>query len=157
MACQTNAMRVWVVVAMVACQSAPAPAPTPIETHARTEPATVEREQKTVVTETHVEILDPIRFLAGSPTLDPRSTPILDAIASTLAGNPSIRLVEVHAYGADTLAQFQARVGADRAQAIINALVARGVDKKRLLAAGRATPPPGQSPIPVFEIVERAP
>lgn len=151
-------MRVWVVVVMVAaCRSAPGPAPSSIETRVRTEPATTEQHKRTVVTDTHVEILDPIRFLAGSPTLDPRSTPILDAIASTLSGNPSIRLVEVHAYGADTLAQFQARVGADRAQAIVNALVARGVDQKRLLAAGSAAPPPGRSAIPVFEIVLRTP
>jgi outer membrane protein OmpA-like peptidoglycan-associated protein len=151
-------MRAWVVVAVVAgCRSAPAPAPAPFETHGQTAPQATERHQKTVITDTHVEILDPIRFLVGSPTLDPRSTPTLDAIASTLAGNPSIRLVEVHAYGADTLAQFQARVGADRAQAIVDALVARGVDGKRLLAAGSATPPAGRSAIPVFEIVLRTP
>lgn len=110
-----------------------------------------------VITSTTIEILDPIMFLTGSPTLDPRSTPILDAIASTLTGNPSIQLVEIHAYGADTLAQFQARIAAERAQAIVNALVVRGVDKKRLLAAGSATPPPGQSSVPVFEIVQRTP
>lgn len=156
MTCQTNVMRVWVVVAMVAaCRSAPAPAP--IATHARPEPATSEPREKMIITSTTIEILHPITFLTGSPTLDPRSTRILDAIASTLTGNPSIQLVEVHAYGADTLAQFQARVGADRAQAIVNALVARGVDKKRLLTAGGATPPPGQSTEPVFEIVQRSP
>jgi outer membrane protein OmpA-like peptidoglycan-associated protein len=110
-----------------------------------------------VVTETHVEILDPIRFLSGSVTLDPRSTPILDAIASTLTGNPSIKLVAVHAYGADALTQFQARIGADRAQAIVDQLVARGVARTRLVAQGEATPPPGAGPGPQFEILKRDP
>jgi outer membrane protein OmpA-like peptidoglycan-associated protein len=151
-------MRVWLVIVVVAaCRSAPTPAPASIETHARTEPAAHEQPKRMVVTDTSIGILDPIQFFAGSPALDPRSTPILDAIASTLTGNPSIQLVEVHAYGADTLAQVQARIGAERAQAIVNELVARGVEKRRLLASGSAVPPPGQSSVPVFEIILRRP
>lgn len=107
------------------------------------------------MTETHVEILDPIQFLTGSVTLDPRSTPILDAVASTLTGNPSIKLVAVHAYGADALVQFQARIGADRAQAIVDQLVARGVERARLVAQGEAAPPPGWTSAPQFEILKR--
>jgi len=151
--------RLVVVALIAACRSAPAPAPAQPasrESSARAEPDKPER-QRLVVTSTSVEILDPIQFLAGSPALDPRSARILDAIASTLLGNPSIRLVEVHAYGADALAQFQARVGADRAQTIVNELVARGVDRKRLVAAGKATAPNGRPSAPEFEILLREP
>lgn len=108
-----------------------------------------------VVTETQVEILDPIRFLTGSAAIDPRSTPILDAIASTLAGNPSIKLIAVRAYGADALVQFRGRVGAERAQAVIEQLVARGVSRSRLVAQGEAVPPPGSSNVTAFEILDR--
>lgn len=107
-----------------------------------------------VVSETHIAILDPIRFLTGSVTLDPRSTPILDAVASTLRGNPSIKLVAVHAYGGDTLRQFQARVAAERAQAVVDQLVARGIARSRLVADGRGTT---RAYSVAFEILERGP
>ena len=110
-----------------------------------------------VVTDTQVEILDPIRFLTGSAALDPRSTPVLDAIASTLTGNPSIKLVAIHAYGADALVQFRGRIGAERAQVIVDQLVVRGVARNRLLAQGEARPPPGVSAMATFEILARDP
>lgn len=122
---------------------------------AQPEPAEPEHRRAKVVTDTHVEILDPIRFLSGSAAFDPRSTEILDAIAKTLIGNPRLKLVEVQAYGADALVQFQGRVGADRAQAIVDQLVARGVERRRLVASGGAAPPPGRSGEPVFLILER--
>ena len=75
----------------------------------------------------------------------------------SLAGNPSIELVAVHAYGTDTLAQFQAQVGADRARVIIEQLVARGVARARLVAQGAATPPTGHPAVPSFEILKRSP
>ena len=101
------------------------------------------------------EILDPIRFLSGPAALHPSSRRILDAIAQTLQGNPSIKLVAVHAYGDDALAQFQARVGVERAQVIVEQLVARGVQRTRLIADGRAAPPAGSAAGPSFEIVLR--
>jgi outer membrane protein OmpA-like peptidoglycan-associated protein len=109
------------------------------------------------VTDTQVEILEPIRFLTGSASLDLRSTPILDAIASTLAGNPSIKLVAVHAYGIDALVQFQGRIGAARAQVVVEELVLRGVARTRLVAQGEAAPPPGVSAMTTFEILTRDP
>jgi outer membrane protein OmpA-like peptidoglycan-associated protein len=110
-----------------------------------------------VVTDTQIEILDPVRFLTGSASLDPRSLRILDAIASTLSGNPSIKLVAVHAYAIDTLVQFQGRIAAERAQVVVDQLVVRGVARNRLVAQGAATPPPGGSAMTTFEILARDP
>ena len=146
------AIMIW---AGIGCASTPPPEPvstrraTPVEK----EP---ERARK-VVTDTRVEILPPIRFVGQSATFDPISIPILDAIAATLAGNRDIKLVEVTAYGVDAIAQFQARVGAARAQAIVDQLVARGVSPKRLIASGAAQPPAGSAPVPSFLILERGP
>lgn len=146
----------WVAALLLgACASTPPPDPVAPSSHTTTTQTTKPEKRRMVVTETHVEILDPIRFLTGSVTIDPRSTPSLDAIASTLTGNPSIKLVAVHAYGTDALSQFQARIGADRAQAIVDQLVARGVSPGRLVAQGEATPPPGWPSVPQFEILKR--
>lgn len=147
----------WLGIAIAACQSTPRESTTPSTTSTASPGQPAPKRARMVVTETQVEILDPIRFLTGSSTLDPRSTPILDAIASTLTGNPSIKLVAVHAYGVDALVQFQGRIGAARAQAIVDQLVVRGVERGRLLAEGAATPPAGRSTMPVFEILERTP
>lgn len=148
----------WLAIAIAGCHSTPSESTTPSATTATSSPAAPPaRKQRLVVTETQVEILDPIRFLTGSASLDPRSTPILDAIASTLAGNPSIKLVAIHAYGSDALVQFQGRIGAERAQVIVDQLVVRGVARTRLLAQGEAAPPPGVSAMATFEILARDP
>ena len=110
-----------------------------------------------VVTDTKVEILDPIRFFVGSPSIDPTSTPILDAIAGTLTGNPSIKLVEVIAYGTDAVPSLRASVAVARAQAVVGELIERGVDRRRLRASGEAVPPQGNGPGPTFLILEREP
>jgi outer membrane protein OmpA-like peptidoglycan-associated protein len=139
------------------CHSAPAPHPLATTSAARAQPAPAREPGIKVVTDTSVVVLDPIKFMPGSPTIEPTSIPMLDAVARTLAGNPSIKLVAVQAFGADGVTALQARLGATRAQAIVDELVARGVDRKRLLAEGDAQPPAGTPNAPVFVILERAP
>jgi outer membrane protein OmpA-like peptidoglycan-associated protein len=108
-----------------------------------------------VITETSIEILDPITFLPGSAALEPSSLRMLDAVARTLDGNPSIKLLAVQAFGVDTVAALQARLGATRAQAVVDELVARGVARARLLAEGDAKPPAGSANAVVLLILER--
>jgi outer membrane protein OmpA-like peptidoglycan-associated protein len=150
-------MRGWIVAIAIGggCRSAPSPAPDPIEAHSANRARREAPPKRFVVTDTDVEILDPIEFVSGSSALHPKSGRILDAIAATLRGNPSIKLVEVRAYGSDALTQFRAQVAAERAQAIVDQLIARGVDRKRLLADGAPLPPPGRSAVPVFFILQR--
>jgi len=147
--------RLVIVVVMAACTHASSPAPVATTTPQRPRPEP--KPKVKVVTDTKVEILDPIRFFAGSPTLDPRSTPILDAIAGTLTGNPSITLVEVIAYGADAVPSLQQSVAVARAQAVVGELIARGVESRRLRASGEVVPASGTGPGPTFLILERAP
>ena len=138
------------------CRSAPPAAPVATTTpgpHPAPEPAGNVK----VVTETQIEILDPIKFVPGSATLEITSIPMIEAIALTLTGNPSIRRVAVQAFGADALASLQERLGTTRAQTIVAELIARGVEPRRLIAEGLAQPPAGVPNEPVFLILERAP
>lgn len=79
-----------------------------------------------------IVMLDVVYFDAGSAELTPRDLPILDALAATLATNPQIQLaaalggVDGHEAGGQQLALA-------RAQAVIDALAARGVDRARLV------------------------
>ncbi len=146
-----------VVLAVCACRGAPAPEPVATTTRTPRQVAEPPAPEVRVVTETSVEILDPIKFVPGSATFEVTSIPMLDAVARTLAGNPSIKRVAVQAFGADTLAAFQAKLGATRAQAIVDALVARGIAPTRLIAEGDAQPPAGQPNAPSFLILERVP
>jgi len=111
---------------------------------------------RTVVTTTSISILDRISFVRTSDKLSRRSTEIMDAIAATLVGNPSILLVEVHAYGDDAPPSDRQASGERRARAIVAGLVKRGVQPSRLVAAGTAMPPkPGIGP--GILILKRAP
>lgn len=148
---------VLVVLAACGCHSAPTAQPVAATTTAHEQPPPAQKQGVKVVTDTSVVVLDPIKFMPGSPTIEPTSIPMLDAVARTLAGNPSIKLVAVQAFGADGVAALQARLGATRAQAIVDELVARGVERKRLVAEGDAQPPAGTPNAPIFLILERAP
>jgi outer membrane protein OmpA-like peptidoglycan-associated protein len=109
-----------------------------------------------VVTDTQIEILSPIRFVGVSAQVTPQSTRILDAIAETLEGNPSIRLMAVVAFGNDS--HVAPRVlGELRARALVSELVRRGVSPTRLRAVGRERPDRGTDPGPELLILERAP
>ena len=149
--------RLAFVVLVAACSHSP-PAARPVETEAPAVAQPAEPKNHVhVTTDTHVEILDPIKFFTASPAIDPSSKRILDAVANTLTGNPSIKVVEVIAYGADAVPSLQRSVALARAQAVVNELVARGVDEKRLRASGEAVPTQGNGPGPTFLILARDP
>jgi outer membrane protein OmpA-like peptidoglycan-associated protein len=112
--------------------------------------------ERKVVTETSIEIIGPIEFAGASSRLHPgkSTTKMLDAIAQTLLGNPSITKVEIRAYGADATFQ-RGLLGTQRARVIVAALVARGVDGKRLVARGYGAPRAGESADPSLFILAR--
>lgn len=171
----------WIGVALgVACHTAPPAVPTGVapETTDRDhdgiadrrdgcpdEPETVNGrddrdgcpEGRIVVTDTQVEILPAIRFDGLTTNVVAEGEKTLDAIAATLDGNPSIRVVEVQGFGDDGDPKYQQVIGLQRARAIVAQLIKRGIDPKRLRSRGIARPPTGQDNRPVFEILERAP
>lgn len=110
---------------------------------------------RTVVTsQAEIEILDPVSF-TGEAELAPTSYPILDSIASTLDGNPSIKLVEVQVHVADGDDATRQQRADRRAQAVIDYLVGKGVTATRLRARGLATPPGNPKDEVSFHILER--
>jgi outer membrane protein OmpA-like peptidoglycan-associated protein len=141
----------WVVVAACA-HSAPAVEPHEETPTSASQPA---RQPRRVVTDTKIEILDPIRFVGQTAQIELASLRMLDEVAATMERDPSIRLMEVHAYGADGAPEFQQVMGAARANAVVAELIKRKVDPKRLLAVGEAAPASGPPTQVVFIIAER--
>ncbi|HUJ63110.1 MAG TPA: OmpA family protein [Kofleriaceae bacterium] len=96
-----------------------------------------------VVTDTDVEILDIVRFQPGTAVMAPSSGPILDAVAATLQGNPTILLVEVQSHTAEPISDADnLRLSEQRAEAVRTYLVAKGVAPDRLVAQGYGTTQP---------------
>lgn len=118
---------------------------------ATTSPAAAPAEpRRTVVTDGKVEVLDPITFVEGAADVTPGSTPILDAVAATLASDPSLRLVEVQVSAAD------GQLAQDRAERILEELVGRGVAPERLRANAVAAEVEAGQDV-AFEIIARTP
>jgi outer membrane protein OmpA-like peptidoglycan-associated protein len=118
--------------------------------------AGVAHAERRVITETSIEILGPLRFEGATARLDRgKSTQrMLDGLARTFIGNPSILKIEVRAYGADAAHQ-RGLLGSQRARAIVLALVQRGVGANRLVPRGFGAPRPGEGADPAFLILAR--
>jgi OmpA-OmpF porin, OOP family len=96
-----------------------------------------EPEGRVVVTDTETTILDVVEFEPGTATLRATSQPILDAVAATLEGNPSIELVEVQSHTRGTGDEIANLALSDRrAAAVVAYLVNAGVAPARLEAQG---------------------
>ena len=139
-------------VAAPAPAPAPAPGPRPAARELRAELPVVlvepHRPVRTVVTTTSITILDQVRFVGPTADLHPSSHALLDALAQTLLGNPSIRLMEVTSTGAGDL-------GLRRAERIVDYLVAEGIEATRLRARAEAAAPGEREARTSFYIVER--
>jgi outer membrane protein OmpA-like peptidoglycan-associated protein len=87
---------------------------------------------RVIVRKCKIEVLDKIYFPNGKGKLDPISSPLLDAIATTLLGNPQIVRMEVGGHAAATEPGASGLAGA-RAAAVRHALVLRKVPAARLV------------------------
>lgn len=96
-----------------------------------------------VVTDTDIEILDIVRFQPGTAVLAGSAEPILDAVAATLQGSPSILLVEVQSHTTEPSSDAQnLQLSQLRADAVRTRLIAKGVAPARLVAQGYGTTQP---------------
>lgn len=77
---------------------------------------------------------DPILFLTGKPELSPASDKPLDAVAAFLSAKPEITMLRIEGH-TDSRGSADANLALSgkRALAVAKALVARGVDCRRLL------------------------
>jgi outer membrane protein OmpA-like peptidoglycan-associated protein len=97
----------------------------------------VTRLPRVSVTQTEIRIEDKIQFAFGKATIDGASEGLIKEIAEVMTANPQIELVEVAGH-ADKVGHD--RINTDltkrRAAAVVEALAARGVDRKRMQPQG---------------------
>ncbi|HJL19561.1 MAG TPA: OmpA family protein [Sandaracinaceae bacterium LLY-WYZ-13_1] len=90
-----------------------------------------------IIEENSIVILEKIYFETDSAEILPRSFPIIEAVAATLVGNPHITMVEVQGHADERSSdEYNIRLTRDRAAAVVEALVQRGVQRDRLRSAG---------------------
>ncbi|MFO0547415.1 MAG: OmpA family protein [Polyangiaceae bacterium] len=92
---------------------------------------------KAIFTETEIVILEQVQFDTGKATIKSVSDPLLDAVGKILKDHPEVLKVEVqgHTDNRGGVA-YNKQLSDARAKAVVEALVKRGVDKKRLVAKG---------------------
>jgi outer membrane protein OmpA-like peptidoglycan-associated protein len=112
---------------------------------------------RTVVTDTSITILDDLEFMPNSASFKPGTTPMLDAFAQTMIGNPSLQLITVRIFAEDVTPHWRRIIADLRARNVIDYVVAHGVARARLRPEGIPLPPPGVKARMQFEIVVRGP
>nr|HEX4314215.1 OmpA family protein [Kofleriaceae bacterium] len=89
------------------------------------------------IVESQIVILKPINFEFDKAVITADSFPVLDAVASTLARNPDIQLVEIGGHTDERgSAAYNLDLSARRAAAVVDYLVAHGIDHTRLGSRG---------------------
>jgi OOP family OmpA-OmpF porin len=90
-----------------------------------------------IIEENNIVILEKIYFETDSAEIQKRSYPIIDAVAATLIGNPQIAMIEIQGHADERSSdEYNVRLTRDRAAAVLEALVQRGVDRRRMRSAG---------------------
>lgn len=92
---------------------------------------------RVVVTRTALEIHDRIFFELGRAVIDPQSYPLLEELARVILDHPHIQRIRVEGHTDDVGSDaVNLRLSQQRAEAVRDFLVARGVDPVRLEAVG---------------------
>jgi OOP family OmpA-OmpF porin len=92
---------------------------------------------KVLIEENQIVILEKIYFETDSAEIQQRSYPIIDAVAATLIGNPHITMIEIQGHADERATdEYNIRLTRDRAAAVLEALVQRGTDRRRMRSAG---------------------
>lgn len=92
---------------------------------------------KVIIDGSNIVILEKIQFATGSAKILNESLPIVEAVAATLKGHPEFLVLEVAGHaderGAD---EMNLRLTQQRAAAVRDALIQRGIEEKRLVSQG---------------------
>ncbi len=98
------------------------------------------------VTATQIVILDRVEFDTNKATIRPESDPILQAVFTILSEHPEIEKVRVEGHTDNRGAHgHNIRLSRQRAEAVVQWLVARGIEPSRLRSAGLGPDRPIQS------------
>ncbi|MDX9722278.1 MAG: OmpA family protein [Myxococcota bacterium] len=94
-------------------------------------------ETKVVVTDTMIEILDMVYFDTNKATIKAISFPILDQVYAVLRANPQVTKVRVEGHtDSDGSASKNLKLSQDRAAAVVQYLVDKGIEPSRLSSEG---------------------
>jgi outer membrane protein OmpA-like peptidoglycan-associated protein len=92
---------------------------------------------RATVTESQIIILDRVEFDTNKATIKPQSDTILEAVLSVLTEYPAIEELQVEGHTDDRGShRHNLELSADRAAAVVEWLVARGVSPNRLVSKG---------------------
>src|SRR5687767_9266478 len=92
---------------------------------------------RVIVKRGKIEILDKIYFETDKADIKPISFPLLDAIAATIKGNPQLQLIEIQGHADERGPDDHNLDLTDRrANAVMHAMIERGVEPGRLRARG---------------------
>ena len=93
--------------------------------------------QLVIVHENNLEIKDKIYFNTNKSTIQKKSNALLDQLAQTILSNPSISKLSVEGHTDDT-GKYERNIvlSSERAQAVVDALIKRGVPADKLSAKG---------------------
>jgi OOP family OmpA-OmpF porin len=90
---------------------------------------------RAVLTETEIVILEQVQFEADDASLKPDSTPLIEQVVKILRENPEITKLEVQGH-TDYRGTNLVLLSQKRAKAVLDALVARGIEPSRLVSKG---------------------
>lgn len=118
----------------------------PVDVGPRTRVDAILRPQRVQLTAAEILTLDPLEFTANTATMKDGAADIVEAVGAALVNNPQVTKVEVAGY-ASTAADTKANLtlSQKRAEAVVAALIALGVEPGRLVAVGygeEGAPPP---------------
>lgn len=88
-----------------------------------------------VTTAGDVQILESVRFQAGSAALEKEGSRILDAVAEVLRAHPEIHRVEVHG-NTDGVERSNGDLALARAKSVVEYLVRKGISRDALVPLG---------------------
>ncbi|MDX2055417.1 MAG: OmpA family protein [Polyangiaceae bacterium] len=90
-----------------------------------------------VVEGNDIMILQKVQFATGSAKILPASDAILDAVTATLKGHPEFITVEIAGHADErSTDEYNLQLTKARAAAVMQALVGRGIEAKRLVSQG---------------------
>ena len=93
--------------------------------------------QLVIITSTSLKILDRVYFDNGKATIQKRSNPLLDNVASVLVAHAEIAMLQIEGHTDDVgKAEANKKLSQDRADAVKAYLVKKGVPEARLRAVG---------------------
>jgi outer membrane protein OmpA-like peptidoglycan-associated protein len=92
---------------------------------------------KTEIKKERIEILEKVFFQQGSAVIQSQSFPLLDEVANVMLRNADIKLIEVAGHtSSEGSLDVNNKLSQDRANAVMNYLIERGVSDNRLQAVG---------------------